>query len=239
MIDVGNKYNENGKNMQLEYSKKVLSKSPSCIGIKNANGMVLASLKPIVSKLHMLETDENIYKISENCYVTATGKECDIIYIVTIMKDIARQYKKMYNEEISGEYLKVQTNSIMNYFNSQIGARVLGCELIIMKKEKEAYNLYLVENDGSILRHKGCVIGSMQRRGKTEMEKINWANLSLEEMVDQVVMTFYKCYDPMVDKEFKLEIGVMGQETDGKFVRINQEDIDKYVEKYGDLTVDD
>lgn len=239
LIDYGNKYNENGKNMQLEYSKKVFGKSPSCIAVKNDKGVVMAALKPITSKLRVLETQERVHKICENVFLLATGKDVDITYIVENLKYFAAQYKKMFFENISGEYLKKHLNELLVHFNSNIGLRVLGCECILMVQEKEKLNLYLAENCGSVLRQKCAVIGSMQRRAKTELEKHEWNALSLEEMIDRVVMIFYKCFDPLVDKEFELEVGVVANETGQKYVRLEKDVVEKYGERHCDLTVDD
>ena len=239
LIDFGNRYNENGKNLQIEYSKKMLNKSPGAIGLKNSKGAILVSLKPIVSPLHVLETDEKIVKITENCYVTATGVESDIQFVKIALKDYANYYRDLYKEEISGNTLKYVFNEYMQHCNSYMGSRVIGAEFIIMKKEENEYLLYHGENNGNILRHKGVVLGSIQRRARTELEKLDLESMNLEQLVEAAVKTFYACFDPLVDKEFKLEVGVIGKETNDRFMRLSAEDVQKYVDKYSDLTVDD
>ncbi|EED44479.1 26S Proteasome core subunit-alpha-3 [Enterocytozoon bieneusi H348] len=239
LLDIGNKYNENGKNLQIEYAQKLLSKASGCIGIKNSKGAVLFSLKPIITNLKIYNFDENIIKINENCYITGTGLDPDKIFIIEQLKDIAKDYKKNLGEDITGEYLKVCLNNLIIQFNSLMNARVLGAEFIIMKKEHNDYLIYLVKNTGSILRYKGAVIGSIERRAKTELEKIDLEQFSLEEMIEAGIRTFYKCFDPLVDKEFTLEIGIIGDETNGAYYKLQPQEMEKYISKYCDLTVDD
>ncbi|KAL6122658.1 hypothetical protein NUSPORA_00184 [Nucleospora cyclopteri] len=239
LLDFGNRLNENGKNMQLEYARKMLNKAPSVIGLKNSRGAILVCLKPVISSLHVLETEEKITKISEHCFMASTGIDPDCIFITSEMINVAKRYKKNFREEISGEYLKLILNNYLVTFNSNIGLRVLGAEFVYMKRENGQYMLYHAENDGNIVKHRGVVIGSIKRRAKTELEKLDLENMSLGQMVESAVKTFYKCYDPLVDKEFKLEIGVIGDETEGKYVRLSESDVQKYMEKYSDLSIED
>lgn len=239
LIDYGNKYNENGKNLQVEYSKKFIGKCPSSIVVKNNSSVVIATIKPVESKLHILNSQENIYKITNNCYVAASGRELDKNYIIQNLKEIAMQYKKMFNSEITSEYIKQHLNALLVYFNSTLGLRVIGAEFIVVVVEKDKYNCLLVENTGSILKYTCAVVGSMSQRAKTEMEKVNWDALNIEEMIDQVVMIFYKCFDPLSDKPFEIEIKVVGKDTNNEFINVEKEVIDKYVARHCDLTIDD
>ncbi|ORE00010.1 PSA7 [Hepatospora eriocheir] len=239
LINVGNKYDNTGVNQQPVYARKLIEKSPSVIGLKNSKAAVMLVLKPIESKLNILEKDNRILKISENRYLATTGLESDIQFIYRLLKDKAIEYKKTYGEEVSTECLKSTLEYYLHVFSSAISTRVIGADFMIMSRENDEFSIHCTTPDLIALKFRGCVIGSMHRKARTEIEKYDLESLDVNGLIDCGVKSFYKSFDPIVDKEFKLEIGVISDETNGKFKRLSEDEVMSYVELYKDLTVED
>ncbi len=237
LVEVGNKYNENGKNIQLSYSRKYIEKCPSVLSLKNSTCSVLFCVKPIESVLNIMESDERIYKIDENIFISGSGLSSDQIYIQDELRKAANSYREQYGCEMTGKYLKTVLNRTLTTFSHFMGLRVIGSDFIIIKREQNKYFTYYVKNNGSILRYKGCVIGSMYRKAQTEIEKLDLENMNLDQILDSGVKSIYKSFDPLVDKEFELEIGFLSEGSG--FRKLTKEEIEVYVNRHKDLTVED
>lgn len=234
-LDFGNIYSSNGKVIQHRYAQKAIDAGSTMIAMRNSKCAVLFVCKPIISNLHIIENDQRIKKLSSNAYMTYTGLLTDGLLIHNICKKSIRDYVSNYDSEITTNYLKKIITEYVYMFTSNLSSRAIGASFFTIIKEEGEYNLLFTDCTGKVTKWNACAAGKGERRAFTELEKLDLEKMSIEEMVDSGIKILYKCFDPITDPEFIIEVGYMSDE----FVRIDQSKIEEISEKYKDMSMEE
>ncbi|KAM0675760.1 putative proteasome subunit alpha type-7 [Gurleya vavrai] len=237
LLDFGPIYTTTGNIHQIEYAQKCADKGPTCIAIKYKNGIIIAAEKPIDSKL--FKSSQRIKRLCPNAFMTYTGlfTDGDCLFYYT-KEDVHREMARM-EEPINAGSVLYRINSFLSYFNTMYGCRPLGCSFLTGVENKGNYTIYSSEPSARSASVYGGAIGKGMQRAKTELEKLDLTDLSLESAVENCVRILYKSYDPLKDKDFDIEISYLGKESENKIVDVDDETLSKFVEKYKDLSVDE
>lgn len=238
-LDFGNIYSSNGEIIQLRYAQKRAETGSTVLAMKNSRGAVLIVSKPRLSNLHVQESDHRIRKLAPNAYMSYTGLLTDGMLIYNLVKKAVRDYTANYGTEISAEYLKKIMFDYLYMFTAHMSLRIIGSTFLTITKDQGSYQVMLGEPSGKISRWKACATGIGQRRAFTELEKLKLEEMSIKDMVDQGIKILYKCYDPLNDPVFDVEVGYISDESNGEFVRVNREHLEEFMNKYKDLSIDD
>lgn len=238
-IDFGNIYSANGKIIQHRYAQKAIDAGPTIIGMQSSKGAVLVISKPIVSRLHVVENDHWIKRVSSNVYMTYTGVLTDGILMHELCRRAVRNYVSNFDAEITTEFLRKVITDYMYIFSSNIGSRVIGASLLTIVRSGEEYALLHTDCTGKVTRWKASAAGKGERRAFTELEKLQIEDMEIEEMVKEGIKILYKCHDPLTEPEFSVEVGYLGHESNGEFVRVSDSEISSICERFKDLSMDE
>lgn len=238
ILDVDSIYTNTGSILQVEYAQKAANNGNTCICLKNKNGLVIVAEKPIESNLYLSENNNRIYKVTDFIYQIASGIETDLVYVNSNLKDNLIEEKNRNNMEISFENLRNQMVNLVQMFTRYSGVRPLGINILTCMKYKDEYKILQTDVSGKSLFYKYAVMGKGARIAKTELEKLNLDEMNINDLVENGIRILYKSYDPLKDKPFDIEVGVMCEDTKGEFVRLKNEQFSMFVEKYKDFSVD-
>lgn len=80
------------------------------------------------------------------------------------------------------------------------------------------FELWMIEPSGVCYRYKAISIGKTKQTAKTELEKLDFPNLSLEDAVKNAAKTILRVRDEntSANKEFCIDMSIIGNATDGK-----------------------
>lgn len=237
-LDFGNIYSSSGKIIQLRYAQKATDSGSTILAMKSSRGAVLIALKPRTSNLYIQEADQRIKKISSNAYMLYTGILTDGYLIHCLCKRAARNYKSNYDAEINAEYIKKILSDYLYMFTSHMNLRIVGSSFLTIVKDVDDYKVLLGEPDGKVSKWNACAAGAGERRAFTELEKLCYEEMSVSDMIDQGIRILYKCFDPLNDVPFDVEVGYISDDSNGEFVRVDGADIIRIVEKYKDISID-
>ncbi|AFM98927.1 proteasome subunit alpha [Encephalitozoon hellem ATCC 50504] len=232
-------YTTTGQIDQLTYAQKAADSGDTCVGMKSKHGVVLLAAKPRISPLYVAESDEKIRRAGNSVAVACTGIASDMFYVGYAIKDHVFHHKENFNEDPTPEIMKVYLNDIFHYFTRSINLRVLGVNSLTSVYKEGRFSLLHTDCSGKTLFYKAACIGRGTRRIKTELEKLDIDNMTVEEMVDAGVKVLYMAHDPSKDKEFDIEIGVVSAETDGKMRKLRSSEVQAFVDKYKHITIDE
>lgn len=237
-LDFSNIYNSSGKIVQLRYAEKAAEAGSTIIALSCPSGAVLIASKPHVSDLYVHESDHRIKKISEHLYMAYTGLLSDGFFMTDICKKAARNYLSNYHTEITSENFKETLGNYLYMFTQYNSTRIIGANFLSIMKEKEEYKVFGAECSGVVRRYRAYAAGLGKKRAQTEIESLKFDSMNVNDLIRAGIKTLYKCYDPLSDPKFNIEVGYMSEDTDGSFKRLDQESIDAIVEEYKDITVD-
>lgn len=238
ILDVSQIYTNTGDILQINYAQKSADNGNTCICLKNKKGVVMIVEKPIESNLYISEKDNKIKKVTDSIFQVASGIETDLWYVNKNLKERLVNEKNDYELDISFENYRSQLVDIIHIFTRYNSARPLGINILSMIKYKDEYKICKSDSSGKSVFYKSTVIGKGSRIVKTELEKLNIEELDIKNMVKNAIRILYKSYDPLKDKPFDIEVGIMADETNGEFIRLKHEEYAEFIEQYKDYSVD-
>ncbi|KAF7682897.1 putative proteasome subunit alpha type-7 [Astathelohania contejeani] len=238
-LDFGPIYTPTGNILQIDYAQKCADHGNTCIGIRTNTGIVLVAEKPITTKLYKLSTDEAIRRVTSICNMTYSGLMTDGEHIYQCIKHDVFNYMENMEEHVSPGMLKKLLSGVMSIFTRYFGCRPIGCNFIFGLLYDKNYNLLCCDPSGDVGFYKAHAIGKGATRAKTELEKLEIDNLSVEDAIDHAIRILYKSYDPLKDKEFEIEVSILSENTNYVFKKVDAAIINNIADKYKDLSIDD
>lgn len=84
--------------------------------------------------------------------------------------------------------------------------RPFGITTIIGGVDEDGPHLYMIEPSGTCWGYLGAATGKGRQTAKSELEKLDLGNLSVEDGVKEAAKIIYLAHEDSKDKEFELEI---------------------------------
>lgn len=235
VLDFGPIYTPTGNIAQIDYAQKSADNGSTCIAMKNNNGVLIAVEKPIDSNLYIISEDKRIKKLTRNCVIAATGLLSDMIFFNNLVqRELVGLQGQMAG--LPANTAKKVISMHCSEFTRYYGCRPLGVNMLSAVNDSGRYTLYVTDTSSKTREVRGYAVGKGAARAKTELEKINIEELSRKRMIDNAVRILYKCFDPLKDKPFEVEIGILDRSG---YREVPREEYIEFVEAYKDLNVDD
>ena len=128
------------------------------------------------------------------------------------------QYKSFYGDAIPGKLLAERMAHYYHLFTLYWTVRPFGCSSVLACKDFDGYHLYLLEQNGECTKMKGACVGKGKSSAKTEVEKLNFSEITCEEAVKELARIVYATHD-VKDKEFECEMSWICDASGRRFVR--------------------
>lgn len=237
-LDFGNIYSSSGKIIQARYAQKAATTGSTILAMRNKKCAVLVVAKPISSKLRIHEANHRILKVADNIHMASTGIQTDGFFITKLMESAAEKYAEQFQLPMPAERFRMVLDEYIYHFTEYINLRIIGANFLAIMEDRGQYRVMGVDCAGRVAEYTGYAYGVGGRRAQTEIEKMSLEEMETVDLVDQGIKTLFKCHDPLSDVEFTVEVGIIGEETNGEFVRVEKSKIDEIVEKYKDISID-
>ncbi|KRH93292.1 20S proteasome, regulatory subunit alpha type PSMA3/PRE10 [Pseudoloma neurophilia] len=256
LIDFGPIYTNTGAILQIDYATKCAESGSTVIGINTKYGLIVCVEKPIDSVLYKIKEEKRIKKFRSNVLLVGSGLLHDLEPIETQANQRLGLAEK-YRQFISANEIKNAISASVHDFTIYYGVRPVGCHLMfghsekIKKMDGESAckiknqtnqneiktRLYVTDCSSLTKEVHAYAIGKGASRAKTELEKLNadFENMKPLDAIDHSIRIMYRCFDPLKDKPFFLEVALM---TD-KIQEVDDDVVTEISEKYKDLNMDD
>lgn len=153
-----------------------------------------------------------------------TGYAADGRAALNIAKNEVTNYSDYYGVEIPPHVLSERMGHFFHAYTTYGGYRPLGINLVMAgydQEKKEAY-LHMVDPAGAQFRYHGCAAGKSRQAAKTEIEKLDLANMTCAEGLKRIAFIIRIIREVEKDKPFELEAGWVCKETNWKFEIVPQ-----------------
>ena len=159
-------FSPDGRLYQVEYAREAVKRGTASIGIRTADGVVLAVDKRIRSPLMERTSVEKIHKADDHIGIASAGHVADARQLIDFARRQAQVNQLRYGEPIGVETLtKAVTDHIQQY--TQVGgARPFGVALIIGGIEDGEPRLYETDPSGTPYEWQALAVGA--DRGEIE-----------------------------------------------------------------------
>ncbi|KAK2162949.1 hypothetical protein LSH36_89g07017 [Paralvinella palmiformis] len=224
-------FSPDGRVFQVEYAQKAVENSGTAIGIRGKDGVVFAVEKLVQSKLYERGSNKRIFTIDKHIGMAVAGLLADSRHLVEITRDEAANYRSQFGSSVPLKHLADRVSMYIHAHTLYSGIRPFGTSIMLGSYEEGVPQLYTIDPSGVSLGYYGCATGKAKQNAKTEIEKLKMKDMPVKDLVKEVAKIIYIVHDEVKDKAFELELGWVGEVTEGKFERVPA-DVHAAAEKY-------
>jgi 20S proteasome alpha/beta subunit len=237
IIDINGRYTETGNLLQLEYARKAASKGKTVLGIKFKSGVLLAAEKSSTSRIVDTSSNKVIGTFASSFALAHSGLAHDNNVIFYLINEESKGIRKSMERAPKQEEVLERLRYYFRYFTSGPYARPVGCEFLLSSHADGKFNLVHIDPSGYTSQCKAYAIGSSSRSSKTELEKLDFGSMSLEDAIYQAVRIFHLSVGPL-EGSFEIEMLHVSEESGYKQTPVDPAAIKKYSEELSDVSMD-
>ncbi|WP_096389299.1 archaeal proteasome endopeptidase complex subunit alpha [Halopenitus persicus] len=180
-------FSPDGRIYQVEYAREAVSRGAPSVGIRTADGIVLAAMSRTSSPLMEAESIEKLHKLDDHVATASAGHVADARKLIDLARRQTQVNQLRYGEPIGIETLtKHVTDHIQE--NTQLGGtRPYGAALLIGGIENGEPRLFGADPSGTPHEWKATVIGDGREEIQSTLEAEWTDSLSLEEGIELAV----------------------------------------------------
>ena len=177
-------FSPDGRLYQVEYAREAVKRGTASVGVRTAEGVVLAADKRSRSELMEPTSVEKLHKIDDHVGIASAGHVADARQLIDFARRQAQVNRLRYGEEMGIETLtKSVTDNIQQY--TQIGgARPFGVALIVGGIENGEPRLFETDPSGTPYEWKALSIGANRTDVRERLEEGYTEELSMEQGIE-------------------------------------------------------
>jgi len=177
-------FSPDGRLYQVEYAREAVKRGTASVGVRTAEGVVLAADKRSRSELMEPESVEKLHKIDDHVAIASAGHVADARQLIDFARRQAQVNRLRYGEEMGIETLtKTVTDHIQQY--TQVGgARPFGVALIVGGIEDGEPRLFETDPSGTPYEWKALSIGANRADVRERLEEGYSDDLTMEEGIE-------------------------------------------------------
>ncbi|KVH95782.1 Proteasome A-type subunit [Cynara cardunculus var. scolymus] len=217
-----------GKLVQIEHALTAVGSGQTSLGIKAANGVVIATEKKLPSILVDESSVQKIQILTPNIGVVYSGMGPDSRVLVRKSRKQAEQYNRLYKEPIPVTQLVKETAAVMQEFTQSGGVRPFGVSLLVAGFDDKGPQLYQVDPSGSYFSWKASAMGKNVSNAKTFLEKRYTDDMELDDAVHTAILTLKEGFEGQISGK-NIEIGIIG--ADKTFRVLTPAEVEDYLQE--------
>lgn len=201
--------------IQIEYALQAVNKGVTSVGIKTANGVVLATEKKASNELEDASSLSKIACITPDIGMVYAGMGPDYRVLVDKARKIAHSnYKLIYNEYPPTKVLVQDVARTVQEATQMGGVRPYGVSLLVAGwDDTNGFSLYQIDPSGTYYPWKATAIGRGSSSAKTFLEKRWNEELELEDAIHITLLTLKESIEGEMTGE-NVEVAVVGDCAD-------------------------
>ena len=205
-------FNSSGELVQIKHALAAVQAGATSLGIRAANGVVLATEKKLPSTLVDESTVEKIAQLTSEIGATYSGMGPDFRVLTRKARKETQVYYRTYHELVPCSQLVREVATVMQEFTQRGGVRPFGTCLLVAGFDSNGPQLYQVDPSASRLAWKASAIGKNMTNAKTFLEK-RYSDDMERAAITPRCLTLKEGFDGQISAE-NIEIGARrGQEV--------------------------
>ncbi|PQQ18937.1 proteasome subunit alpha type-2-B [Prunus yedoensis var. nudiflora] len=203
-------FSPSGKLVQIEHALTAVGSGQTSLGIKAANGVVIATEKKLPS---ILVDETSVQKIQ---FIDAKHWSC--------LQWNGSRFQSSGTNPVT--QLVREIAAVMQEFTQSGGVRPFGVSLLVAGFDDKGPQLYQVDPSGSYFSWKASAMGKNVSNAKTFLEKRYTEDMELDDAVHTAILTLKEGFEGQISGK-NIEIGIIG--TDKKFRVLTPAEIEDYL----------
>jgi proteasome alpha subunit len=223
-------FSPDGRLYQVEYAREAVKRGTASIGIRTADGVVLAADKRSRSPLMEPTSVEKIHKADDHIGIASAGHVADARQLIDYARQQTQVNRLRYGEEIGIETLTKNVTDYIQQYTQVGGARPFGVALLIGGMENGEPRLYETDPSGTPYEWKAVAIGAERRDLQDYLEEHYVEGTDLAGGIGLALETLASTDEEGLDPD-GVGVGTVDAET-GEFRRLSNEEIESYLTEH-------
>jgi proteasome alpha subunit len=177
-------FSPDGRLYQVEYAREAVKRGTASVGVRTAEGVVLAADKRSRSELMEPSSVEKLHKADDHVGIASAGHVADARKLIDFARQQAQVERLRYGEEIGVETLTKRVTDHIQQYTQVGGARPFGVALIVAGVEDGEPRLFETDPSGTPYEWKALSVGENRSDIREHLEDGFRADLTLEEGID-------------------------------------------------------
>uniref|UniRef100_A0A2K6UTS4 Proteasome subunit alpha type n=1 Tax=Saimiri boliviensis boliviensis TaxID=39432 RepID=A0A2K6UTS4_SAIBB len=193
-------FSPSGRLVQIEYALAAVAGGAPSVGIKAANGVVLATEKKQKSILYDERSVHKVEPITKHVGLVYSGMGPDYRVLVHRAQKLAQQYYLVYQEPIPTAQLLQRVASVMQEYTQSGGVHPFGVSLLICDWNEGRPYLFQSDPSGAYFAWKA-----------TAMERTIYnADLELEDTIHTAILNLKESFEGQMTED-NIEVGICNE----------------------------
>ncbi len=221
-------FSPDGRLYQVEYAREAVKRGTPSVGVRTAEGVVLAVDKRSRSPLMEADSIEKLHKVTDHVGIASAGHVADARRLIDFARRRAQVEELRYEEPVGVEVLtKAVTDNIQQY-TQMGGVRPFGAALLIGGVSAGEPRLFETDPSGTPNEWKAVAIGA-DRSDIQEYLEAEWEEgLTLEEGIDLALAALASTREEGLEAA-ELAMGVVESATEA-YRRLEEAEIESHLE---------
>jgi proteasome alpha subunit len=230
-------FSPDGRLYQVEYAREAVKRGTASIGIRTADGVVLAADKRSRSPLMEPTSVEKIHKADDHVGIASAGHVADARQLIDYARRQAQVNRLRYGEAIGIETLTKEVTDYIQQYTQVGGARPFGVALLIGGVENGEPRLYETDPSGTPYEWKAVAIGADRRDLQDYLEEHYTEGADLDGGIGLALQALASTDDEGLAPE-GVGVGTVDVET-GEFHHLEDEEVESYLTEHDLLASDE
>ena len=221
-------FSPDGRLYQVEYAREAVKRGTPSVGIRTAEGVILAVDKRSRSPLMEADSIEKLHKVADHVGIASAGHVADARRLIDFARRRAQVEELRYEEPVDVEVLtKAVTDNIQQY-TQMGGVRPFGAALLIGGVSNGEPRLFETDPSGTPNEWKAVAIGSDRADVQEYLEEQWELELSLDEGIELALAALNSIREEVPDPG-ELALGVVDTDTE-RYRRLGDDEIQNHLD---------
>ncbi|PSP68268.1 proteasome endopeptidase complex, archaeal, alpha subunit [Halobacteriales archaeon QH_8_67_27] len=207
-----NIFSPDGRLYQVEYAREAIKRGTASVGVRTADGAVLAANRQVHSSLVEEQSIEKLHRIDDHIAVASAGHVADARQLVDFAREQAQVNRLRYDEPIGVESLAKEVTDYIQRYTQSGGVRPFGVALAVGGVDPDGTpRLFETDPSGTPYEWKATAIGDERETLQGFLEDEYRTDLDLDGGVTLALETLAQSNED-IDPE-AVEVSVVDTES--------------------------
>ena len=223
-------FSPDGRLYQVEYAREAVKRGTASVGVRTADGVVIAADRHARSPLIERDSIEKIHEIDSHVGVASAGHVADARQLIDVARRQAQVNRLRYDEPASVESLTKEITDYIQQYTQTGGARPFGVALLVAGIEDGQPRLFETDPSGTPYEWQAVAIGGSREDIQSFLEDEYDDEMDLEGGIELALRALASVNEDGLDAT-GVDIATIDVETE-QVEKLSEDDIAERLEEF-------
>ncbi|MCU4801211.1 archaeal proteasome endopeptidase complex subunit alpha [Halobacteria archaeon HArc-gm2] len=224
-------FSPDGRLYQVEYAREAVKRGTASVGVRTADGVVLAADRHARSPLLERDSIEKIHKADDHVGIASAGHVADARKLIDLARRQAQVEQLRYGQQIGVESLTKEVTDYIQEYTQTGGARPFGVALLLGGIEDGEPRLFETDPSGTPYEWQAVAIGGDREEIQSFLEEEYTEEMDLESGIELALEALGSVSDEGLDAS-GVDIATVDVESE-QFTSLTEDDVAERVDEFG------